>query len=272
LVFFFSGSFSLAISFGPSAMKEERRQKGEYGKETLQRKLKNLKVGFNENIDMLVKYYGYKSRPDLFFAISSEKVDLSRLKQFDTEGPKLIAKEKEPEKKNTKQLLQESTIKIPDGKKQTAKQAVYINGEPGSKFNYSFANCCNAVQGDDIFGFITTGSGLKVHRTSCTNATHLMANYGYRIVQTEWAGDEISEFTAELRIIGIDTGPGIIQKIIYEISETLGINIRAFNISGEEGYFEGRINIFVKNKNQLAVAILKLKQLEGISSVIRVEK
>jgi GTP pyrophosphokinase len=99
-----------------------------------------------------------------------------------------------------------------------------------------------------------------------------MANYGYRIVQVEWAGLEISEFTVELRIVGIDTGPGIIQKIIYEISENLGINIRAFNISGEEGYFEGRINLFVKNKNQLAVAILRLKQIDGISSVTRVEK
>jgi guanosine-3',5'-bis(diphosphate) 3'-pyrophosphohydrolase len=255
-----------------SAMKEERRKKGEIGMETLERKLKNMKVGFLENIDMLVKYFGYKSRPDLYYAISSDKVDLQRLKDFEIEGHKLIVKEKEePKPKRTKELLEDS-VKLPAHKKQSAQQAVYINGEPGSKFNYSFANCCNPVQGDDIFGFITTGSGLKIHRTNCTNATHLMANYGYRIVQTEWAGNEVSEFTAELRIVGIDTGPGIIQKIIYEISENLGINIRAFNISGEEGYFEGHINIFVKNKNQLAVSILRLKQIDGISSVTRVEK
>ena len=252
-----------------SAMKEERRKKGEFGMETLQRKLKNMKAGFDENIDMLVKFFGYSSRPDLFYAISTEKVDLSRLKEFDIEGPKLTPKEEKPVE--TRELLEQS-IKLPAGKKQNIQQAVYINGEPGSKFNYSFANCCNPVQGDDIFGFITTGSGLKIHRTNCTNATHLMANYGYRIVQVEWAGNESNEFTAELRIIGVDTGPGIIQKIIYEISENLGINIRAFNISGEEGYFEGRINIFVKNKNQLAVATLRLKQIEGITSVNRVEK
>ena len=252
-----------------SAMKEEKRKQGVFGKETLERKLKNMKVGFDENIDMLVKFYGFKSRPDLFFAIASDKVDLSKLKSFKIEGPKLVVEEKP--KKDTKQLLEE-TVKLPAVKKQNEKLAVYINGEPGSKFNYSFANCCNPLQGDDIFGFITTGSGLKIHRTNCTNATHLMANYGYRIVQTEWAGNENADFTAELRIVGMDTGPGIIQKIIYEISENLGINIRAFNISGEEGYFEGRINIFVKNKNQLAVATLRLKQIEGITSVTRVEK
>jgi len=252
-----------------SAMKEEKRKQGEFGKETLERKLKNLKVGFDENIDMLVKFFGYKSRPDLFFAIAGEKVDLKRLKEFEVEGPKLI--QPQTRKKETQELLFEN-IKSPDDKKQIGKQAVYINGEPGNKFNYSFASCCNPVHGDDIFGFITTGSGLKIHRTNCTNATHLMANYGYRIVQTEWANNENNEFIAELRIIGIDTGPGIIQKIIYEISENLHINIRSFNISGEEGYFEGRINIFVKNKNQLAVAILRLKQLDGITSVNRVEK
>lgn len=252
-----------------SAMKEEKRKQGVFGKETLERKLRNMKVGFDENIDLLVKFFSYNSRPDLYFAVASEKVDLKQIKNFDIEGHKLIPKE--IKKKNTNELLEEAVV-LPNVKKQNEKQSVYINGEPGSKFNYSFANCCNPVQGDDIFGFITTGSGLKIHRTSCTNATHLMANYGYRIVQTDWASNENNEFNVELRIIGIDAGPGIIQKIVYEISEKLGINIRAFNISGEEGYFEGRINIFVKNKNQLAKASLRLKQLEGITSVTRVEK
>jgi len=252
-----------------SAMKEEKRKMGEFGKETLERKLKNLKVSYDENIDMLVKYFGFQSRPDLFFAIATEKVDLGRLKTFDIEGPKLI--QKEEKKTSTIELLAE-TIKLPNTTKQSSPTSVYINGEPGDKFNYSFASCCNPVLGDDIFGFITTGSGLKIHRTSCTNANHLMANYGYRIVQTEWASSEQSEFVAELSIVGVDTGPGTIKKIINEISENLGLNIRSFNISGEEGYFEGRISIYIKNKNQLAIVTLRLKQIEGITSVTRVEK
>jgi len=252
-----------------SAMKEEKRKMGEFGKETLERKLKNMKVSYDENIDMLVKYFGHQSRPDLFFAIAMEKVDLGKLKLFEVEGPRLIQKE---EKKTTTTELLSETIKLPSSTKQSSPTSVYINGEPGDKFNYSFASCCNPVLGDDIFGFITTGSGLKIHRTSCTNANHLMANYGYRVVQTEWAGNEQSEFVAELSIIGVDTGPGTIKKIIYEISENLKLNIRSFNISGEEGYFEGRISIYVKNKNQLAIVTLRLKQIEGITSVTRVEK
>lgn len=252
-----------------SAMKEEKRKMGEFGKETLERKLKNMKVGYEENIDMLVKFFGYQSRPDLFFAIAMDKVDLGKLKSFEVEGPRLI--QTEEKKTSTTELLAE-TIKLPSARKQSSPTSVYINGEPGDKFNYSFASCCNPVLGDDIFGFITTGSGLKIHRTSCTNANHLMANYGYRVVQTEWAGNEQSEFVAELSIVGVDTGPGTIKKIIYEISENLQLNIRSFNISGEEGYFEGRISIYVKNKNQLAIVTLRLRQIEGITSVTRVEK
>ena len=47
-----------------SSMKEEMKKRGEYGKEALERKLKNMKIDFEENVDFLVKQYGFKSRAD----------------------------------------------------------------------------------------------------------------------------------------------------------------------------------------------------------------
>ena len=252
-----------------SAMKEERAKKGELGKETLQRKLKNLKVDFEENVDMLVNFFGFKSRPDLFYAIANERVDLQKLKSFDIVGQKLVKKE-EPKKEQV--IKEDKDVKELNFHKQNKIPLVYINGEPGDKYNYTFAKCCNPIQGDDIFGFITSNSGLKIHRTNCPNAMHLLANYGYRVMKADWGTNANTNFVVDLLIVGIDTGPGVIKKIINKLSDELQVNIRAFNISGEEGYFEGRISVFVKNNNQVNLIIRKLKEIEGISSVERIDK
>ena len=251
-------------------MKEERKYKGEFGKETLERKLKNLKVDFEENIDMLVEFYGFKSRPDLYFAIANEKVDLSKLKSFEIIGQKLVKKEVQINREIIAQ--QPNDDKLEKELKQSDIPLVYINGEPGEKYNYSFANCCNPIQGDDIFGFITSSNGLKIHMANCPNALHLLANYGYRVVKAEWGSNANTNFVVDLLIIGIDSGPGVIQRIVNILSDDMGVNIRAFNISGEEGYFEGKVSVFVKNNNQVNLITRRLKNIEGINSVERIEK
>jgi len=253
-----------------SAVKEEKRAKGEFGKETLQRKLRNMKVDFELNIDMLVKFFKYKSRPDLYYAIANEKVDLSKLKGFNIVGKKL--ERVELPKVEQKVIIEDKTRKQKSGDEQIATPIVYINGEPGSKYDYVFANCCNPIQGDDIFGFIASGSGLKIHRSNCPNAMHLLANYGYRIVKAEWGSNANTNFVVDLQIIGIDSGPGVIKSIINKLSDEVGVNIRNFSISGEEGYYEGKVSVFVKNNNQMNLVIRKLKEIEGINSVERIEK
>jgi GTP pyrophosphokinase len=99
-----------------------------------------------------------------------------------------------------------------------------------------------------------------------------MANYGYRIMKAEWKQNSSSNFIVDLVVTGIDSGPGVIQRITESISSNLGLNIRSFSISGNEGYFEGKISIVVSNKNQLNMALNSLKDLEGVSSVLRLDR
>ena len=144
-----------------------------------------------------------------------------------------------------------------------------INGEPGEQYDYALANCCQPVSGDDIFGYVSSNSGLKIHRTSCPNATHLMANYGYRIMKAEWVSAGDSHFIVDLSLTGIDDGPGVIERLTKAISSKLGLNIRSFSIEGKEGYFEGKISIIVKNKDQISQTIRALKNMDSISNVSR---
>ena len=98
----------------------------------------------------------------------------------------------------------------------------------------------------------------------------MMANYGYRLMKAEWNRDSASNFVVDLKITGVDDGPGVIERVTNKISSGLGINIRSFSIEGNEGYFEGRVSLMVLNKDQMNLAIKNLKKLKGISNVVRV--
>ena len=256
-----------------SAMKEERRKKGELGKEALQRKLKNLKVNFDDNIDMLVKHFGFISRADLYFALSNDHVRVAELKAFEVVDHNLILREVEkPAQQQQQQQQQQPNDDKKSKKLNKNKSSILINGEPAEMYQYSLSNCCNPVQGDDIFGYLTATTGLKIHRTNCPNATHLMANYGYRILKSEWSNSVSSEFVVDLLVAGVDSGVGVIQALTNEISNKLGIDIRSFAIAGTEGVFEGRISIVVKNTNQLTVVLRAVEKVDGVSSATRISK
>lgn len=246
-----------------NALKEEKKRIGETGKEALMRKLDHMKVDFEDNVDTLVQFYGMQSRPDLFAALATGQVELSELKNFDIQGRKLILKvavakpEPEPEPRRKPRKL-------------TGEPRIRIDSAPADSLQYTLATCCNPVQGDDIFAYTTTNAGTKIHRTNCPNATHLMANYGYRVLKAEWESTMRSNFVVDLRISGVDDGPGVIERVTNKISSDLGINIRSLSIEGDEGYFEGRISLVVMNTDQLNMVIRSLKALDGISEVIRI--
>lgn len=74
---------------------------------------------------------------------------------------------------------------------------------PAIRYNIPSPIVVNSIPGDDVFGFVTTGEGLKIHRTNCPNAARLLANYGHRVVKTKWAKNKEISFLTGLRIIGL---------------------------------------------------------------------
>jgi len=253
-----------------AALREERKEQGEFGKEALGRKLKNSKIDFEEGTDTLVNHLKYKNRLDFYYDISMDNINLASIfKDFKVEGGKLVLIEEEAPK--TK--VEEGAVPLKRKRAETNfKPRLMINGEEGDSYDYTLATCCNPLQGDRVFAYVTAASGMKIHRTNCPNATHLMANYGYRIMKAEWIMMANSSFVADLIITGIDSGPGVIEKMSHTISSRMGLNIRSFHIDGDEGFYEARIGLLVQNKDQLVLAIRDLQNLEGISSVVRVEE
>jgi guanosine-3',5'-bis(diphosphate) 3'-pyrophosphohydrolase len=252
-----------------SAMKEERRRQGGLGKEALQRKLRKMKVEFDLSVESLVKHYSYDSHADLYFEIATDVVSIGDLlKPFHAENNRLVLT---PEQVEVEEVEKAPASSGSGRRKPVVKPKLLISGESADNYSYSFASCCNPVQGDAIFAFLSMNSGLKIHRANCPNATHLMANYGYRIMKAEWGNTTNTTFVAELKITGVDAGPGMIQALSHEISTNLGLDIRSFNIGGDEGYFDGRIRLLVQNTDQLNQVIKTLKNLKHVSTVTRMD-
>ena len=252
-----------------SAMKEERKRKGEIGKEYLERKLKNLKVEFEESLDLILKVFDYKSSVDLYFDIATETRDIQDIfKRFHVDAGKL----KEISVPFVFPELDKHSTEKKTAIKPAEKPKLLVNGESAEQYEYSLANCCNPLPGDDIFAFLTHNVGLKIHRSSCPNAAHLMVNYGYRILSASWQQSNAEvNFIAEIKIIGVDSGPGVIEQLSHQISSQLGLNIRSMAIEGDEGYFECRLKIIIKNTDQLHMVIKSLQALDNISSVVRLD-
>ncbi|MBV6655950.1 MAG: bifunctional (p)ppGpp synthetase/guanosine-3',5'-bis(diphosphate) 3'-pyrophosphohydrolase, partial [Mameliella sp.] len=256
-----------------SAMKEERRRQGEVGREALERKLKPLKIDFEESVEQLVKFYDTTSHVDLYFAIATGELNVNdilkthKVEVYNDGSRHLVELPEEPV---VVEQVPEEAPKRRRGKI-TDKPRLLINGEPAERFDYSFASCCNPVQGDAIFAYLTANAGLKIHRSNCPNATNLIAHYGYRVMKAEWVSTTNSTFVVNLKITGIDDGPGVIERLTHSISTNLGLNIRSFSIEGNEGYFTGQFSLLVRNTDQLYMAIKGLKNLDNISTVSRVE-
>jgi GTP pyrophosphokinase len=244
------------------ALKEEKRKVAEDGKYTLQRKLEGLGASYNpHNIEVVTNFYKLQSSLDLFYRIATKALDLKELKDFQVLGDKL--EPPKPVKIEDLKPDHDYTRVIP--KKDTE---LIIFGESSDRIMYTLANCCKPIPGDDVFGFVSTGKGLIIHRTNCPNATRLLSQFGHRVVKTKWAKNKEISFLTGINIIGLDD-VGVINKITNLISGELKINIAALTIEANEGVFRGNIKLFVHDKDELEKLFDRLKQLPGIHSVER---
>ena len=245
------------------ALREEKKTIAEEGKYTLQRKLEGIGAVYNPfNIDQVMNYYKLNSQLDLLYKIATKNIDLKELKMFQVVGDKIEAPK--PLVTLTEVVHDHNTPK-PVSKKDSE---LIIFGESSDQIKYSLAKCCNPIPGDDVFGFVSTGKGLIIHRTTCPNATQLLANYGHRVVKTKWAKNKEISFLTGLSIIGLDD-VGVVNKITNIISGELKINIAALTIESKEGLFEGTIKVYVHDKDELEALVDRIKSLNGIQQVNR---
>ena len=229
-----------------SYFKEERRKIGEEGKLILKKKLEKIGVPMSHfNLNEICAHYKRITPFELFYAIAVGALDLKDLKSFTQHGEKLLQPARE-QKNESLNLVSEDEVK----KTLPGKGEVVIFGDSSDKILYKLANCCQPIPGDNVFGFVSAGEGLTIHRTDCPNAAKLLANYGHRIIKTKWAKNKEISFLTGVRIVGLDD-VGVIQKITNIISGDLKINMRSLSIDSNDGIFEGTIMVYVHDREEL---------------------
>ena len=246
-----------------SFLREDKKQIAQEGKEILRRKLKQLKIGFNDKtIDKLLKFYKLKTNLDLFYRVGIGTIDNAKLKKFSVDqNNRLLNFFKRKTQTNTNHdFVEHDQI--------TNKYDQLVFGKTEEQLEYQLSPCCNPIAGDDVFGFVTVSDGVKVHKNECPNALTLRSNYAYRIVNAKWIDSSQNEFTAKLQLTGLDD-LGLVNKVTQVISNTNNVNISQMSFDSNDGTFEGNILLKVKNTALLKKMIKQLQNINGVDKVVR---
>ncbi len=248
-----------------SSLREEKRVLADQGREILSRKLSYIKIKPTEKvINRMVQYFKLANAQELFYKVGSKIIDNEDIKEFAKEYNRgFMAYLRN---KFSRTPHEDGTVRKPVLAEDEPKILVF--GQNDEKLEYRMGKCCNPVPGDSVFGFLSSGSGITVHRYDCPNAITLQSNYANRVIKSRWVAEQSGNFTTVLLIKGIDT-MGLVNKVTQIISNDLHVNIKAINISGEAGVFSGEITLVVADKMHLTKIIEKLKKVEGVTSVSR---
>ena len=252
---------SKAITKIKRILKDAEFSQSEAGKDLLMRKLSQLKVDYNDDIgNKLVTYFKAVSALDMFHGLAEGKYDIQKVK----EAFQPVVKTEE-----TKPLIKPFT-KIDASQNRSGKQKpLIIINDTTPLADVKFARCCQPVFGDEIFGFVTVSEGIKIHRTTCTNAAEMLERYHYRVVEARWAEtSELTSYVATIRLSGNDQ-PGILNDITNIVSGDLKADIRSINLNSHNGKFDGSIMVNVNGQAHLSLILGKLVRLKGIRKVSR---
>jgi GTP pyrophosphokinase len=245
-----------------NALKEEKKQIGEEGKEMLKRRFQNLKVEWiSANIDEMVRHYNTESALELYFRIAKGSIDLKKMKNYAIESGRILFE---------REVQPLPIIETKAAPAAPSKGETLLIGDEKQKVDYTLATCCNPIPGDEVFGFITVSEGIKIHRTNCPNAQELMSKYAYRVIKARWSNKEMVQFEVGLKFSGIDD-VGLVQKITNIISTDMNVNMKAISFEANNGIFQGKVVVLVHDTEHLNSLMDQLKAVDEVLTVDRIE-
>ncbi|MBR6362623.1 MAG: bifunctional (p)ppGpp synthetase/guanosine-3',5'-bis(diphosphate) 3'-pyrophosphohydrolase [Bacteroidales bacterium] len=239
-------------------------QKASEGKELLERRLKNWKLELPD--DMLrefMKKFHYPTLKELYSAIGDGTLDINDIKTFILDADKEAVEEDE----QTKAAAKTPWSNANEG---NGDDLMIINAKGVKGIDYKMAKCCNPVFGDDVFGFVTRDSGIKIHRISCPNAARLIEMYPYRIQRVKWADSPSSgSFQATVRVISYMES--YVVNEIMDIINNFKSSLRSFNVieNQKSGNYDITMKISVPSNTELDKVISQIRNLKSVQKVSR---
>jgi GTP diphosphokinase / guanosine-3',5'-bis(diphosphate) 3'-diphosphatase len=251
-----------------SVLNDSTKKIADEGKELLMRKLRHLKVAFNENtINEMVVFFKLRTSLDLYYRVGIGSIENSQLKEYAALKSNTIINFFKNKIKRTPSYQPENIQK----EEISNNFDLLVFGVDQDKLDYKLSSCCNPIPGDEVFGFVTINEGIKVHKKDCPNAISLQSNYAYRIIVAKWIDSSQQEFKAILDITGMDS-LGLTNELTKVISSNMHVNIQSISLSSEAGIFKGQVAVIVQNNTILKRLTDNIKKIDGIDKVTRVYK
>ncbi len=239
------------------ALSEGEQKLASTGRELLERRLKNWKLEFpDEMLTEMMKKRKITSVNAFFAAVGEGTIDVNEIKEY------ILTEEQRHQEALEAAQAQEAAR--PHRLETSSKDDILVlNAKDLKGLDYRMARCCNPVFGDDVFGFVTRESGIKIHRITCPNAARLIENYPYPIQKVRWADSPSSgSFQVSLKIT-TDQESEALNKIM-EVVGTFKASIRTFNV--QENQRQGTYDILLK------LLVPSNLELDKILSQIRAQK
>ncbi len=252
-------------------LRKERKANQKIGEEILSEFLKKEEIRPEEAvIEKLRKLHNAKNAEELLAAIGSKAIILGEAEKNEL---------KEKQSSNWKKYLtfsfgnskEKQEEKEPQEKEKINPKEVLKLTEESLQKKYIMAECCHPIPGDDVLGYVDENDRIIIHKRQCPVAAKLKSSYGNRILATEWDTHKELSFLVYIYIKGIDS-MGLLNEVTQVISRQLNVNIRKLTIETEDGIFEGKIQLWVHDVDDVKTICNNLKKIQNIKQVSRVEE
>ena len=249
--------------------KARREENLERGKEMLDKECKKQSLVFSDLCkgplyDKLLKRYHLNNVEEIYVAIGEGELlsstVISKLKEN-------IVKQVAEEELNKN--IEEQIAKTERQIKKKQNYGVTVKGL--NNIMVRFARCCNPVPGDDIAGYITKGRGVSVHRKDCSNFKAIVEKQEEKVVDVSWGTEKGAAYVAELEVKAEDR-MCLLSDVMLVITDS---NFRLLSLnakSGRNGVANINIQVKIDNIEQLKELMKKIRRLQGILDVYRVNK
>ena len=231
----------------------EKDENIEKGNNLLEKELRKNNLSINEfltnkNIDIILDNLKLKDIDDLYVNIALGKYTPNQI-------IKIINKPEEEKVDLTTKINETNYNKI-----NFSNNDVLVEGM--NEIKASLSSCCKPIPGDNIIGYITRGSGITVHRSTCKN----IIDIDERLINVKWNNNITKKYPSDILVYtnAFDNLLDIITK-----ASSSGIIIDSISTINKSDYKVYNMTVLVENKEKLEKFMSDLLNLKFVQKVER---
>ncbi len=228
-----------------------------------------LENQYNTVLQQVLNHYQLQEPMQLMLRIGKGDVDLAELSKILPQNSK----------KSWFHYFTKSNISttLPDTKNLNAvgdtggeKKHHIILTEDNRDSEYQLSPCCNPIPGDDVLGYLDERGMIMIHKLNCPLADKLKSSYGNNLYSATWNMHHEQTFLETIEIRGIDK-VGMVIEIVQIVSKKFNLNIHDIHFTAEGGIFNGTLQLYVHDTEELQTICNTLHKVKEIKSAQRIE-